>query len=180
MRAAAVALAVVVALLACNHARPRPAAVLSNRASSGARTTFAVPRGPVTARALTAFFRRRFPAAVADGTLTIESDDGSIADEVIEELRIVGIRDMSEVPSLVPDDFERRGLGAIKASPTPSENLTGLLRDLMIIRDARGYFGKAWRHAWAATGAGDFPAPLAYGLDLGILREYGVFTPDTP
>jgi hypothetical protein len=53
--------------------------------------------------------------------------------------------------------------------------IAGVLRDVFIIHDARTYVAKAWRSSWTASGPGDFPAPVAYGVDMKILEDGGVF-----
>jgi hypothetical protein len=136
------------------------------------------PTGPITEAALTAYFQARFPAAVADGTLQLDFGSGGVAQDVAEELRILGIDDMAGVAALVPNDFETKGFGAIKASAGPTTTIAGLMRDLMIMHDTRGYFEKAWRNGWVTSGPQDFPAPAAYGVDFSIMEELGVFSGD--
>lgn len=138
----------------------------------------AVPHGPVTADALTAYFSAALPKAVADKVLVLDFGSGGVADEVIKELAIMGADDMSEVAALLPADFATKGIPAIQASEAPSTTVAGLLRDLMIMKDTRGYFTKAWNNGWVTSGPQDFPAPAVYGVDFGIMRELGVFGGD--
>ena len=139
-------------------------------------STMPRPKGPVTADALTAYFRAALPEAVADKTLVLDFGSGGVADEVIKELAIMGADDMSEVAAMLPADFAKKGIPAIKASEGPTTTVAGLLRDLMIMKDTRGYFTKAWNNGWVTTGPQDFPAPAVYGVDFTIMRELGVFT----
>lgn len=131
------------------------------------------PTGPITAEAMKTYFAARLPDAVKDGTITI--DFGGPAEDVLRELSLMGITDMRALAALVPADFQTKGIAAIKGASTPTESLTGLTRDLMIIHDARGYFTKAWNNGWSASGPDDFAAPMAYGVDLQLLQELGVF-----
>lgn len=129
--------------------------------------------GPISEQALIDYFKARFPQQVADGTL--ELDFATAGNDIMEELRLLGYTDMSAIPALVPADFETKGFGAIKQSGDPTSNVAGLMRDLFIIRDARAYFTKAWRNSWVSSGPQDFPAPIAYGVDMAVLEELGVF-----
>lgn len=164
MRSIFLVLTVALALVAC-----------SGKKSSTTPKGPAV-HGPITEAALTDYFNARFPAAVADKTLTLDFGSQGVADDVIEELHILGMNDMSQVAAMVPSDFETKGFGAIKASPGPTTTIAGLLRDLMIMHDTRGYFEKAWRNSWVTTGPQDFPAPAAYGVDFKIMEDMGVFS----
>ncbi len=134
-----------------------------------------VPHGPVTAEAMTAYFQLRFPAQVADGSLLLAFGSDGVAEDIAKELRLLGIDDMSGVAALVPADFDTKGFGAIKASEAPTTNVAGLMRDLMIIHDTRGYFTRAWNNGWVSSGPQDFPAPAAYGVDFGVMEELGAF-----
>ncbi len=134
------------------------------------------PHGPVTSEALTAFFGAALPAAVADKTLVLDFGSAGVAADVVKELALMGADDMSEVAAMLPADFATKGIPAIKASEGPTTTVAGLLRDLMIMKDTRGYFTKAWNNGWVTNGPQDFPAPAAYGVDFAIMRELGVFT----
>ena len=164
---------------ACGPTAARPTSALANRPAVAATSPAPRRGGPITAEALTAFVMARFPAAVADGSLVLDFGSGGVSDEVIEELHILGIDDMGGVAALVPADFERKGFDAIRASPAPTSTVAGLMRDLMVMHDPRGYFAKAWRHGWVTTGPQDFPAPVAYGVDFDVVRDLGVFE-DSP
>ncbi len=161
---------------ACGPTATHPTSALANR-PAGVATQPAPRRGGlITAEALSAYVAARFPAAVADGTLVLDfGSGGGVGDDVIEELHILGIDDMAGVAALVPADFERKGFAAIRASQAPTSTVAGLMRDLMVMHDPRGYFEKAWRHGWVTTGPQDFPAPIAYGVDFDVVRDLGVF-----
>lgn len=161
MRASFLAVIAAFALFACGHSTAKPAVPPP-------------PPVPVTEAALAGYFQQAFPDAVAAGTIQLDWGSVGVSAEVIEELGILGVDDMGEVEALVPADFATKGLETIKANGG-STNVAGLLRDLMIIHDARGYFEKAWRNNWAANGPSDFPLPLAYGVDFKVIADLGVF-----
>ncbi len=161
MRATILAVLATLALVACGHSPAKPAGPPP-------------PSGPVTESAINGYVAQAFPDAVAAGTIKLDWGSAGVSDEVIAELGIMGIDDMGEVVALVPADFKTKGLDAV-AADGGSTNVAGLLRDLMIIRDARGYFEKAWRSNWATSGPQDFPLPLAYGVDFAVIADLGVF-----
>ncbi len=161
MRATFLAIIAAFALFACGHSKAKPAGPPP-------------PSGPVTEAAIVGYFQQAFPDAIAASTIQLDWGSAGVSAEVIEELGILGIDDMGEVAALVPADFATKGLETIKANGG-STNVAGLMRDLMIIHDARGYFEKAWRNNWAANGPSDFPLPLAYGVDFKVIADLGVF-----
>ncbi|MBL8627623.1 MAG: hypothetical protein JNK64_40435 [Myxococcales bacterium] len=160
MRASFLAVIAALALLACGHPAAKPAGPPP-------------PSGPVTEAAIVGYLQQSFPAAVAEGTLKLDWGSPDVPAEVVDELAIMGIDDMGEVAALVPADFATKGLDAIKAEG--GTNAAGLMRDLMIIHDVRGYFEKAWRNHWSANGPEDFPLPVAYGVDFQVIADLGVF-----
>lgn len=162
-----------------------PAAACGGKSSTGSTTTStatstgapqpAVTEAPITTEALLTFMKERFPAQVADGTLTLDFGSAGVDAQVIEELAIMGITTTGQLDQATPADFATKGFGAIKASGSPSSTVAGVLRDLMIIHDAKRYVEQAWRDSWVSSGPDDFPAPIAYGVDMAILEAGGVF-----
>lgn len=164
MRATFLAVIAALALLACGHAKPSPAAPPP-------------PPVPVTEAAIEAFIARALPDAIAAGTVAIDWGAVGGSAEVIEELGLLGIDAMSEVEALMPPDFATKGIAAL-VDAADTTNVTGLMRDLMIIHDARAYFTTAWRNRWVAAGPDEVPVPVAYGVDFTALADLHVFTSD--
>lgn len=157
------------------------ALVAVTSACSNKSTGPAAPKEPevaLTTDVLLAFMKERFPAQVADGTLILDFGSEGVEKEVVDELGLLGVTTRSQLAAIVPADFDTKGFGAIKASPSPTSNVAGLMRDVMIIHDAKGYVAKAWRNGWVANGPEDFPAPAAYGVDLSVLESAGVYGGD--
>ncbi len=163
MRSFFLFLTLAVALVACSSKK------------TPATPKWPTPTGPITADSMTTYFQARFPTAVADGVLILDFGSEGVPVEITEELAILGIHDISALAAIVPADFETKGFAAIQASEAPTTNVAGLLRDLLIIHDTRGYFAKAWRNNWMSSGPQDFPAPAAYGVDFQIMENNGVF-----
>lgn len=134
-----------------------------------------VTEAPLTKDSLITFVKERFPEAVADGSLLIEWGSEDMDVEVIGELGMMGVKTTGQLNAITPVDFQTKGFTAIKAAQEPTTNITGLMRDLMLIRDAKKYLAEVWRRSWFASGPQDFPAPVAYGVDMTMLEEAGVF-----
>lgn len=144
---------------ACAAKQPTPTAVVANQDDTQLLT-------PAT---LVEVVRARFPAEIAAGTLEVDFGSEGVDVEIIDELKIMGIDTTAELAAIIPADYGTKGLGAAGTS-----NVAGMMRDLMIIHDVRKYFGEAWRNNWSAS-PDDFPAPEAYGVDVEVIREMGVF-----
>jgi hypothetical protein len=163
MRSLLLTMTLSLGLVACSHNSKHPTVPTAG---------YPVPHGAVTAQAMKDYFGARFAANVTDGSLVLDFADGDgVAPDVIKELDVLGIHDMSGVAALVPADFETKGFMVIREKGGGSSNLAGLMRDLMILHDPRGYIEKAWNHTWVCSGAEDFPVPIAYGLDYSILES---------
>jgi len=130
---------------------------------------------PISVASLITFVKERFPEAVAKGTFTLDFGDGRVDDEIIEELTILGITTTTALAAAVPRDYQDKGVAAVEGTVEGKTTIAGLMRDLMIIHDTRGYLERAWDHKWVADGPQDFAAPQAYGVDFAIFEELGVF-----
>ncbi len=135
----------------------------------------AVVGAPLTRETLVSFVQDRFPAAVTAGTITLDFGSGGVDVALLEELSLLGITTTTQLAAIVPADYETKGIGATLRSEAPTTTIAGLIRDLLIIHDVRGYFTKAWRDGWVTTGPVDFPAPAAYGVDFKVMEELGAF-----
>jgi hypothetical protein len=134
-----------------------------------------VTEAPLSKDSMIVYVKERFPDAVASGVLVIEWGSEDMDTEVIGELAKMGVTTTGQLNAIVPADFQTKGIDAVKASQDPTTNITGLMRDIMIIHDAKKYFGEIWNNSWQSNGPEDFPAPVAYGVDMKILENAGVF-----
>lgn len=134
--------------------------------------------GPVTEAGISDFFQAALPEAFAAGTISADFGSDGVSAEVVGELAIMGIDDMTEVAALLPYDFKTKGIPALATDGDGTTNLAGMLRDLMVMKDARLYFTKAWQNHYSMSGPQDFPVPAAYGVDLEGLRDLGIYGDD--
>jgi hypothetical protein len=134
-----------------------------------------VTEAPLSKDSMITYVKERFPDAVASGVLITEWGSDGMDTEVIGELGKMGVTTTGQLNAIVPADYQTKGMDAVKASQDPTTNITGLMRDIMIIHDAKKYFGEIWNNSWQSNGPEDFPAPIAYGVDMKILEDAGVF-----
>ena len=134
------------------------------------------PATPIDAASVTAYLTTRFAAQLRAGTLSLDFGSLGVADDVLAELKVMGIERIDQLATLVPPDFEVKAAAAFTTAAP--QNAAGVLRDLMIIKDAPRYFTTAWDNHWVATSEADFIAPIAYGLDVASLGQYGVVSGD--
>lgn len=78
-------------------------------------------------------------------------EPSGITQDVIEELNIFGVKSLSELNSLITDEFiEKESKHQIWSSSI------GLLRDAMMYSDVHIYFSKCWRGAWSGLDLNSF------------------------
>jgi len=114
--------------------------------------------------ALVAFFGDRFPNAAVAGTLELDDSDTST---VIEELAAMHILTLDELAAIIPGDYEAR------AFPLETTNVTGTVRNLLMVHDVRRYVADAYESGWVGSGD-DFAVAAAYGTDLQGLVDAGI------
>lgn len=150
------------------------AACSSKPAASTTPNNFVVAEAAISGESIVDVVKQRFPEAVASGVIVIDWGSAGVDGEVVKELAVLGITSTKQLAAIIPADYETKGLDAVKGVGEGTTNVAGLMRDLMIIHDTKGYFEKAWNESWSASSE-DFPAPVAYGVDMKILEGYGVF-----
>ncbi len=173
MRAALALLAVVV-LAACTASPRRAGPTIENRTVEdlGSPIRPGYPNGPITTESLASFLSWRFARQLDDKTFVAEYNDTQ--DDVLDELRTMGISDLHQLAAIIPGDFEVLGAGEfIIEDPA---NIPGLVRDFMMIHDARRYFGRAWKSRWQSILPANVSALRSYVSDFQPFYDAGVLT----
>jgi hypothetical protein len=154
--------------------RPAPPAhvVIENRLAPPEAPTGPGFHGPITEESLAAMMRERFADQLAAGTFTADFS-GTTAD-LLAELDARGIRDLGALARLIPRDYVQRAEHAFSAD-NPA-NIPGVLRDVMIIHDARRYFHDAWKNHWQSLSTNDAQMYRTYRVDLDVLVDAGVIS----
>ena len=126
---------------------------------------------PLTAESLEAFMRARFASMVSTNMMELGYPSASSQTELMAELGCFSLKSTADIAALVPSDFDQRGIPVLAKSPSGATGMLGLLRDFMIIKDAKHYFADCWQSHFSAT-AEDFPLPNEYGVTLETLHGY--------
>lgn len=148
------------------HAMEEYAAAIEIRTESGDLDV------PIDSTSLMAYLTRRFTSLIEQGKLDPTLNKGDR--ELVQELRDMGIRTLKELDTGIPsnfDTFERKAAG---------DNFAGLLRNIMIIRDAERYFEKAWNKHWNLIGNENVELLQELGIDmLRLADKYNItISPD--
>lgn len=100
------------------------------------------------------FLTNRFKILIDEDLLTpsLYKDD-----VILKELDDFGIKNLKDLNDIIPADID----DSYRQLPNANENnsFLGLLRDLMILKDAEQYFNKAWNENWSVL---DFSAATLY------------------
>ncbi len=126
---------------------------------------------PLTAESLEAFMRARFATMISTKMMEPGYPSSSSQDELMAELACFSLKSTADIAALVPTDFDQRGIPVLAKSPSGATGMLGLLRDFMIIKDAKHYFTDCWQSHFSAT-AEDFPLPNEYGVTTEALHGY--------
>jgi putative GTP pyrophosphokinase len=94
------------------------------------------------------------------------SSEGSA--KIIEELNLFGIRKISQLDKIIPNNFKDNIL-SIKNYNT---NFTALLRHILIINDIDKYFKVCWRKAWQIISYDSLKVINIYGIGIADLQKY--------
>ncbi len=84
-----------------------------------------------------------------------------MAEQVINELNILGIKTIEELDKIIPEDFEQQVVKLEKYT-----NYCGMARQIMIIHDPEAYFTKAWKKAWWNPKVDGDTVYTHYGINL--------------
>lgn len=164
---------VLVVLAACPAPR-RGGPTIENRSveDMGSPIRPDYPNGPITSDSLAGFLSWRFGRQLDEKTFVAEYNDTQ--DDVIDELHTMGINDLHQLATIIPGDFEVMGAGEF-ITDDPA-NIPGLVRDFLMIHDARLYFDRAWKSRWQSILPANVSALRSYVLDFQPFYDAGVLT----
>ena len=128
---------------------------------------------PIDSTSLATYLKEKFRVLIEQG---IASPDFAGMDSVIvDELRTMGIDNLAKLDRIVPADFVEILAPYVRDSAEQGTNFAGIVRDILIIHDARVYFEKAWKNKWMAMDRGTASLYGRYGVDVGkYTHEYGI------
>lgn len=103
------------------------------------------------------------------GKLVTRGDERFIHTHTIMELTIMGIKTLEELENATPKDFVEKNIEFHSFI-----NYGAYLINIMIIRDAKAYFEKAWQQGWNNLSPQEVDLLKHYGVKIGdIINEYG-------
>lgn len=78
----------------------------------------------------------------------IEVERTSIPQNVIEEIKLFGIKNINEIDKILNADF----FNYFEGTKPVKTNYIGLLRDAMMLENIQHYFSECWRESWHGLG----------------------------
>lgn len=116
--------------------------------------------------AVNAYLRGAFSAAIQSGVL--EPTLMNSEKQLMSKLTNFGIRNLKEFSDLVSS----RDPKLIPLVPM-ADNFLGLIRQAMLLRDAKGYFEKSWKKSWHGVSQDEIALYKTLGVDLmPLIRKY--------
>lgn len=98
---------------------------------------------------------------------------------VLHELYDFGIKTLQELDNIIPADYISKFISHNKRNSNFYYNLSGLLRQLMIIENAENYFKNAWKRGWRGMRRGDIAFYALFNLDIEqYLQRYDIVVSD--
>lgn len=121
---------------------------------------------PLNSTTVKQYLNNKFKALVEEDLLTpaLYYDD-----IILKELKDFDITNLSDLNSLIPEDFEE--LYRQVYSLHKSSSFIGILRDFMIIKNARKYFKNAWNHSWGVLDTESVQLYDSYKINVHELSE---------
>jgi len=100
---------------------------------------------PIDSTSLREYLSNKFKRIKIENIFGPNDDQAST---IIEELKLMKINKLEDLDRIIPSDLEEK----ILQNPKKYNNYLGLLRDILMIYNAKEYFEKAWRRKWDGIG----------------------------
>jgi putative GTP pyrophosphokinase len=127
----------------------------------------------IDSTSLTTYLKEKFRVLIEQGFVSPDFAGGDSV--IVDELRIMGIDNLAKLDRIVPADYVEILASYVRDSPEEGTNFIGIVRDILIIHDARGYFEKAWNNRWKGLHQGAASLFRRYGVDVDrYAHEYGI------
>ena len=116
------------------------------------------------------YLSAKFERLIEEGLL--RKDFGDDAKLVVEELKLFGILRLYELDRIIPGDFQDNIRSILKLQLHPKLNLTSLIRNVLIINDAKRYFEVSWRNNWHFMKKSHKKLLNKYNVDVVYVRKH--------
>ena len=128
----------------------------------------------ITSASLRVYLGKKFKELVEKGLYPFLFDDAKI----IRELSTVRIETLEQLDKAIPEDFVK-----VSIDCNCIETYAGLLRDIMMIFDAKSYFECAWQKSWNSLSPESVNLLKHYGVQIDdYIRTYNLgieeYSPD--
>lgn len=88
--------------------------------------------------------------------------------KIMQEISDMGITTIEKFNSIIDEDFDKLN-DEYRLVPT---NIRGLIRSILVIHDASGYFEKAWKGGFSEMNPGATAFWKAAGVDMDLVERY--------
>jgi putative GTP pyrophosphokinase len=122
----------------------------------------------INTASLKEYLSDKFDKLIKEGLLRTEF--GERAKLIVDEVQLFGISKLYQLDNIIPEDLQDKMLSLQEWT-----NFAGLIRDILIINDAKKYFEVCWRNNWRfsiSEGEDSFALYKEYGIDVKYLQEY--------
>lgn len=116
------------------------------------------------------YLSAKFERLIEEGLL--RKDFGDDAKLVVEELKLFGILRLYELDRIIPGDFQDNIRSILKLQLHPKLNFTSLIRNVLIINDAKRYFEVSWRNNWHFMKKSHKKLLNKYNVDVVYVRKH--------
>ncbi len=128
----------------------------------------------INTTSLKSFFKSKFKRLYKLGLSEIFRNEKHES-EILTEMDRFGLKNLSDIDSIIPRGFESNVIKIYDKSNLKSSNYGGLLRKLMIIKNADLYFTSSWTRNWSLYSKDDEILFRKYKIDLESLSdEYNI------
>ncbi|MFA5887427.1 MAG: hypothetical protein WC852_01830 [Candidatus Nanoarchaeia archaeon] len=123
---------------------------------------------PLNSTSLKQYFKDKFQGNNSIKFIFGPKDDR--ADEVIAELKVMGLNTLAELDIIFKPDI-KEALLKFKEDT----NLLGIIRDILMIYDIENYFENAWDNNWGAISQGSIDFLKIFNIDvIPYIEKYGL------
>lgn len=119
----------------------------------------------INTASLKEYLSSKFSKVIEQGSLRVDFGDHDKL--IVEELQLFGISKLQQLDNIIPEDLKDNMLSLVEWN-----NFAGLIRDILIINDAKKYFENSWRNHWQFLGNHCLPLFNKYNVDFTYLKKY--------
>lgn len=123
----------------------------------------------ITTTSLNEYLSNKFARLIEEGLL--RKDFGDEAKLVVEELQLFGIPRLYQLDRIIPEDLEDNIRSILKLQLHPKLDFISLIRNILIINDAKRYFEVSWRNNWHFMKKSHKKLLNKYNVDVVYVRK---------